>query len=162
MSRQLVELENVLRLLIDEHRKLLVEVEKHRNAIKAMNVAAMDESRVRQEALRLKITVLEKRRAGVTSQLAAGHKMQSVTLTQLAELNPQFSARLLALRDELRSVIGQISGHTQVAGKVAGAVLGHLNTVVRLLTGAMRQAGVYTKRGLPQTAPRIGVMDAVG
>jgi hypothetical protein len=85
-----------------------------------------------------------------------------VTITRLAELNPQFSVRLLALRDELRAVIGQISGHTQVAGKVAGAVLGHLNTVVRLLTGAMRQAGIYTKRGMPLAAPRIGVIEAVG
>jgi hypothetical protein len=45
---------------------------------------------------------------------------------------------------------------------LAGAVLGHLNTVVRLIAGAVEQAGVYTKQGVPQVSARIGVIEAVG
>jgi hypothetical protein len=69
---------------------------------------------------------------------------------------------LLGLRDELRSVIEQIQRRTHVAGRLAAAVLGHLNTVVRVLAGAVEQAGVYTKHGTPHVATRIGVMEAVG
>ena len=42
------------------------------------------------------------------------------------------------------------------------ALLGHLNTVVRLIAGAVERAGVYTKTGAPQMSNRIGVMEAVG
>ena len=41
-------------------------------------------------------------------------------------------------------------------------MLGHLNTVVRLLAGAVERAGVYTKDGIPRVASRIGIMEAVG
>ena len=49
-----------------------------------------------------------------------------------------------------------------MAGRLASAVLGHLNTVVRLLAGAVEKAGLYTKQGIPQVSARIGVMEAVG
>jgi hypothetical protein len=55
-----------------------------------------------------------------------------------------------------------IASRTKVSGKVAGAVLGHLNTVVRLLAGAVERAGVYTKDGIPRVSGRIGIMEAVG
>jgi hypothetical protein len=56
----------------------------------------------------------------------------------------------------------QISDRTHVAGRLASAVLGHLNTALRLFAGAVGQAGVYTKAGVPKVANRIGVMEAVG
>jgi hypothetical protein len=158
----IVELENILKLLIQEHQQLLAEVQRHQAAIKTINVPLMQASQARQEALRLKIGALEGRRAAVTAQLAFAHKAPSLTLTKLAELNPQNRRKLLALRDELRAVIGQISQYTHVAARVTGAVLGHLNTVVRLLGGAMQQAGVYTRHGVPRAAGRIGVVEAVG
>jgi hypothetical protein len=162
MSNPLAELENLLKLLIVEHRQLLVEVERHQTAIKTMNVAGLQSAQVRQEALRLKIAALESRRATVTAQLSHLHKTPGLTLTKLAELNPPARKQLLAQRDELRTLIGQITQRTHVAGKVAHAVLGHLNTVVRLLGIAMQQAGVYTRQGVPRTAQRIGVIEAVG
>ena len=54
------------------------------------------------------------------------------------------------------------AARTHVAGRVATAVLGHLNTVVRLVAGAVEKAGLYTKNGVPRVSSRIGVMDAVG
>jgi FlgN protein len=162
MSRQLDELAGILKLLIDEHRVLLAEVERHQVAIKTMDVAAMETSRVRQEAIRLKIGQLESRRGYVMQQLAGGQKLPSPTLTKLAELNPQAKPMLLKLRDELRNVIDQISQRTRVAAKVTTAVLAHLNTVVRILGGAMQQAGVYTRQGMQKLPPRIGVIEAVG
>jgi hypothetical protein len=162
MSRQLADLETVLSALIAEHKKLLAETDKHQAAIKTMNVAAIDGSQTIQEAIRLKVAHLDGRRKMLVDQLGLPHKVASPTLTRLAELYPQTARRLLEQRDELRRLIGEIQQRTHVAGKVAGAMLGHLNTVVRILAGAMRQAGVYTKKGLPKMAPRIGAIEAVG
>ncbi|HUB24132.1 MAG TPA: flagellar export chaperone FlgN [Tepidisphaeraceae bacterium] len=161
MSRQLAELENILTALIAEHKKLLAETERHQAAIQAMNVAAMDASRSVQETMRARIASLDGRRKILADQLGAPHKVAAPTLTRLAELYPQSRKRLLEQRDELRRVIGEIQQRTQVAGRVAGAMLGHLNSVVRILGTAMRQAGVYTKKGLPRLAPRIGAIEAV-
>jgi hypothetical protein len=69
---------------------------------------------------------------------------------------------LLKLRAELKDVINRVQARTHVAGKLASAVVGHLNTVVRLLAGAVEKAGLYTKQGIPQVSSRIGVMEAVG
>jgi hypothetical protein len=162
MSRPLDELMNILGLLIQEYRKLLVEAERHQTAIRAVDVAVMENSRCRQEAIRQKIAALEARRRSTTDQLAAAHRGVPLTLTKLADLYPNSRGRLLAQRDELREVIGQIRQHTHMGGRVAGAVLRHLNSVVRLISGAVQQAGVYTKQGVPKISARIGVIEAVG
>jgi hypothetical protein len=162
MSRQLAELESVLSSLIAEQKRLLTEVDRHQDAIKTMNSGEIESSQAAQEVIRARIAGLDGRRALLASQLGSPHKVSSPTLTKLAELYPQARARLLAQRDELRDLIVQVQQRNQVAGRVAGAMLRHLNTVVRLLAGAMQQAGVYTKRGLPKMAPRIGVIEAVG
>jgi len=162
MSRQWIDLIAVLAQLIDEHRKLLAEVQRHQTAIKTMDVLAMDASRLRQEGLRMVISQLDNRRHILSMQIAAASKVVAPTLTKLAELNPAHRAKILAQRDELRAIAAQINQHSRVAGKVAGAVLGHLNTVVRILAGAMQQAGVYTQRGVPKMAARVGVIEAIG
>lgn len=160
--RQLHELDTVLSGLIEEHRKLLAESEKHQAAIASMNAPAIDASQNIQDGFRKRIAALEGQRAYLARQLGAPHKLAAPTLTRLADLYPQARPRLLAQRDELRNLIGQIRQRTHVAGKVAGAMLGHLNTVVRILAGAMQQAGIYTRKGVPKMAERIGVIEAVG
>lgn len=162
MPRPLDELQTVLALLIDEHRKLLAEAEKHQMAIRMVNVAQMDAARIRQETLRQTISQLEARRRALTDQIVPGHRGPPLTLTRLAEMNPRERVQLLRQRDELRALIAQIKQHTQTAGRVAGAVLGHLNSVVRVLVGAVQQAGVYTKKGVPKFTSRIGGLEAMG
>ena len=163
MQRQLAELESALQLLVAEHRKLLGFVDAQHAAMRAMDLVALDVAVNGQEACRLRIATLEAKRRGVVQLLTRGMKVEGpVTVTKLATLYPQRGEVLLKLRDELKAVATTISTRTKVAGKVAGAVLGHLNTVVRLLAGAVERAGVYTKQGVPQVSRRIGVMEAVG
>jgi hypothetical protein len=162
MSRPLDDLMNIVGQLIQEYRKLLTEAERHRAAIQAVDVAGMEGARHRQEALRQKIAALDARRRSTIQQIAPAHPRVPLTLTKLAELYPPSRNKLLAQRNELREVIGQITQHTHVAGRVAGAVLRHLNSVVRLISGAVQQAGVYTKQGVPKLSARIGVIEAVG
>jgi hypothetical protein len=162
MARPLDELQIVLAQMIDEHRKLLIEADRHQLAIRAMDVRTMDLLRIRQEQLRERIGMLEGRRRLLAEQSAPGHRGPPVTLTRLAELHPHARVKLLAQRDELRSVIAQIGQRTHIAARVAGAMLGHLNAVVRILSGAVQQAGVYTKQGVPKMSARIGGLEAVG
>jgi hypothetical protein len=163
MSRQLSELEALLQQLITEHRKLLRFVEQHQAAMRGMDLKEMDAAAGQQEACRLRIATAENRRRMLSVVLARQAGVQGEpTISRLAEAYPQRGRELLALRDELKSVIVEVTSRTHVAGKLAGAVLGHLNTVVRVIAGAVEQAGVYTRQGVPKVSARIGVVDAVG
>jgi hypothetical protein len=162
--RQLPELESILQQLLNEHVKLLRHLENQQLAMKAFDLKAMDEAARQQEASRLRIASLETRRRGMVLQIARLLKVpeKELTLAKLAELHPARAQALLGSRDELKRLIGQISGRTHVVGRLAAAVVGHLNTVMRLLAGAVEQAGIYTRSGVPQVSARIGVMEAVG
>ncbi len=162
--RQLPEIETLLQMLISEHQKLLAHVDLQQAAMRAFDLKSMDHAAKLQEASRLRISSLETRRRGVILQIARLSKMneKDMTLEKLAELNPQRSVELLRLRNELKTVAQQIAQKTHVAGKLASAVAGHLNTVMRILAGAVEKAGVYTKHGVPQVTGRIVIMEAVG
>jgi hypothetical protein len=163
MSRQVSELEALLQQLVDEHRKMLVHVESHQQAMKTFDLKGMDDAVRLQEAGRIRIGTLEAKRRNLIAALARAHRMnQAPTLPDLATMFPANAAKLLQLRDELKAVVMQVQTRTHVAGRLASAVVGHLNTVVRLLAGAVQQAGLYTKQGIPQVSSRIGVMEAVG
>ena len=163
MSRLLPELENLLRALADEHRRLLACVEAQQAAMKAFDLKAMDDARNRAEGSRLRVTSLEVKRRTVVLHIARGLKLDAkVSLSQIADLHPQRREALLALRAEIKQLAEAIAARTHVAGRLAGAVLGHLNTVMRLLAGAVEKAGLYTKHGVPSVSSRIGVMEAVG
>lgn len=163
MLRQISELEGLLQQLIAEHQKLLRFVEVHQLAMRAMDLKAMDIAANQQEACRLRIATIDNKRRLLVVVLARQVNMQGEpTVSRLAEAYPQRRTELLALREQLRGAITDVSSKTHVAGKLAGAVLGHLNTVVRVIAGAVEQAGVYTRQGTPRVATRIGVMDAVG
>jgi hypothetical protein len=163
MSQQVSELERVLEQLIGEHRRLLEMVEKHQAAMKTIDLPAMDDLGRQQEAARLRITSLEQRRRALVIQLAKSlDQPGEMTLGTLAALYPANAANLLRLRRELKAVLEQVAAKTRISAKVSSAVLGHLNTVVRLLAGAVERAGLYTKDGIPKVSSRIGVMEAVG
>ena len=163
MVRQLADLEAALQQLIAEHHKLLGFMDAQQAAMRVMDLPAMDVALNGQESSRLRIATLETKRRQIVSLLTRGLKVDGpVTLTKLAELFPQRRDALLKLRDELKAVATTISTRTRVSGKLAGAVLGHLNTVVRLLAGAVERTGVYTKDGIPRVSGRIGIMEAVG
>jgi flagellar biosynthesis/type III secretory pathway chaperone len=164
MSRQVFELEQVLQAMIDEHTKLLGHVDRHQAAMRALDHRSMEDLVRLQESARLRIATLETKRRALIQTIARGHRMTQTNLTvsDIANLYPPSSAKLNKLRGELRALIEQLQAKTHIAGRLATAVLGHLNTVVRLLAGAVEKAGLYTKSGTPQVSTRIGVMEAVG
>jgi hypothetical protein len=166
MSRLLSDLESVLQGLAEEHRKLAGHLDAHHRAMKALDLKAMEGLANLQEATRQRIAAWDTRRKAAVVHLARSIRPapspDDLTLRRLAELFPQRREALLKLRQELKDASDAVTTRTRVAGKVAAAVLGHLNTAVRLLAGAVEKAGVYTKHGMPHVSRRIGVMEAVG
>ena len=161
--RQLTELEVTLQQLTAEYNRLMKHMDAHQAAMKSFDLPAMDGAAHQQEASRLRIGMLENKRKNLVNQIGKLLKHDGqLTITRIAEMNPQRGPLLMKLRDELKSTIQQASAKSHIAGKLAGAVLGHLNTVVRLLAGTVENAGVYSKHGVPQVNARIGVMEAVG
>jgi hypothetical protein len=149
--------------MIAEHVKMLQQTEKQQLAMEAMNRRAMDEATNLQEASRLRIASLEQKRRSLVIQIGKALRLTGEPkIPQLAEIFPDRKQALLKLREELRSLIGQVATKNHIVGKLAAAVLGHLNTAIRLVAGVVEHAGLYTRNGVPRMAARIGVMEAVG
>jgi hypothetical protein len=162
MSRQVLDLEAVLEQLIDEHRKLLAQVERQFDAVKNYQPREMVDIAALQDATRLRVLKLDSQRRVLTQQIARLYKIEGeLTISKLMEMFPAEAPKLGRQRDELRQLMETIRSRTRICGRVASAVLGHLNTVVRLLAGAVERAGVYTKSGMPRVSARIGAMEAV-
>jgi phosphopantothenoylcysteine synthetase/decarboxylase len=163
MLRQISDLQAILSQLAVEHRKLLDQLDAQHAAMKKFDLSVMADVVTRCQAARLRINELEIKRRGVMRQITVALKLnEEPKLTKLAQLFPPQAAGLLKARGELRDVAAQIARRTQGSARLASAVLGHLNTVVRLFAGAVERAGLYTRQGIPRVASRIGVMDAVG
>jgi hypothetical protein len=163
MSRQVAELETLLGQLITEHRQLLSALEAYQKAMKTFDARAMDESGAMQQACTKRITSLESRRRALVLQIKNQMRIEGeLTMAKLAAMHPSRSAVLLKLRDDLKAVATLAVNRSYIAGRVAGAVLGHLNTAVRLLATAVGKAGVYTRDGIPRMTSRIGAIEAVG
>jgi hypothetical protein len=163
MSRQLVDLQTLLRQIADEHRKLLGQMEVQHEAMKRFDAPAIADLLNQQEASRLRINHLELRRKAMTRALMQTARLtEEPTITRLAELFPPYAPELIKTRNELRLLAGAIADRGRGSTRLASSVLGHLNTAIRLLAGAVERAGVYTRQGVPRVASRIGVMDAVG
>jgi FlgN protein len=162
-QKLVTDLETILQQMIVEHGKLLKLTENQHAAMKKLDRKAMDEATNLQDSSRLRIASLEQKRRSLVIQISRALRLTGeVKIPQIAEHFPQRKQALLKLREELRNLIGQVTTKNHIAGKLAGAVLGHLNTAIRLVAGAVEHAGLYTKSGVPRMASRIGVMEAVG
>jgi hypothetical protein len=163
MSRHISDLQTILAYLIAEQRKLLELMDQQHAAMKVFDLTTMADLMPRQEMSRLKINELESKRRNLTRQIAALHKLpEEPKLSRLIELFPPQADGLRKAREELRDLATRISQRSQISSRLSSAVLGHLNTVVRVLAGAAQRAGVYTRQGIPRVGSRIGMMDAVG
>lgn len=162
MSAPIAELEKLMTALVKEHQVLCDAVQMHQDAMRKFKPEELAAAQAAVESSRTRILSHESRRRVVVQQVARLHKLpMNASLQQIADAAPQYRKNLLKLRDDLKTLTAQISRKTTVSAKVAGAMLGHLNTVVRVVAGAVQQAAVYTKQGMPTVASRIGVMEAV-
>jgi len=163
MSKTLADLEAVLNQILAEHRRLLTQLDAQQTAMKKFDLKAMASVAQFQEGSRIRLLSLDAQRRNLAAQLARDLRIPGeVTLAGLAKLHPARSQALLQLRREMRETIDAIRLRTNVSSRLANAVLGHLNTALRIFAGAIHKAGLYTKQGTPRIASRIGVMETIG
>jgi hypothetical protein len=161
--KPVVDLEAILTDMLQEHRKLLVYLNAQQDAMQKLALKEMEASRQQQEASRSRIIGLENRRRTQAMQIARINQLQTEPkLPQLAQMYPQRRAQLMQLHSELKAVMNDVATRSYIASKLASAVLGHLNTAMRIISTAVGGGGVYTQRGTPKMSRRIGVMEAVG
>ena len=161
--RPVLELEGLLQEMLVEHLKLLKHLDSQQEAMKRMNVKEMETARNQQEASRMRVNTMEQRRKLLVQQIARINQLPGEPkIPALAALYPQRKQQLMKLRSEIEMVMKEVAAKSFIASKLASAVLGHLNTAMRLLAGAVGGAGIYTNRGVAKVARRIGVMEAVG
>ena len=116
MSRQLAELEQVLRLLITEHGKLLTQLDAQQDAMRAFRTDRIEDITTLQEATRLRIGTLDNKRRVLVLQIARLIRLpDEPTLAKLAEVFPQRRTVLIGLRDELRDVMLKIQSRTSIS-----------------------------------------------
>lgn len=163
MTPSTADLQNLMQLLIAEHEKLLAQLDIQQAAMKTLDLKQLDDCARQQDNLRHRIATLESRRRLIVTHLARMLRIDGQpNLAAIADKLPQDRARLLALRDRLRALVSKASTRATVTSRVANALVGHLNTAVRLLAGAVEQAGLYTKQGTAQAPQRMGRLEAVG
>src|SRR5690349_2143256 len=120
MSRQISELEQILRQLTDEHRKLLAHAQRQQDAMRGLDLKAMDDTARLQEAGRMRIAALETKRRNLIVTIARSHRMTQVpTLPDLAAMYPAQSAMLLKARDELKATMKALQQRTHVVSRLA-------------------------------------------
>src|SRR4051812_4755281 len=113
MSRQVIELESVMQLLIEEHRRMLALVASQHGSMKTLSLDAMQDAMHRQESSRLRIASLDVRRRLLAQQLAKLARVNGeLTLAQIAAAFPQNGPKLIQLRDELKGLIQEIANRT--------------------------------------------------
>ena len=162
MSAPIAELEKLLVQIIAEHAALLGGLHLHVEAMKSFKIADVSAATDIVEASRVRIVMFESRRRALLQQIARTYKLPAAaTLRQIADAAPEHRVSLMKHRAELQAITQEISNKTTVSSRVAGALLGHLNTVVRIVAGAMQQRTLYTKQGMTVTS-RIGMIEAVG
>lgn len=161
--RPVIELETLLKEMLQEHRKLLMHLEVHQAAMQSLNVPQMESCRPRQEATRLRILKLEERRKTLVQQIARINQLKGEPkIPVIADLYPQRRQELMSLRTDLQAAMKAVADRSYIATRLASAVLGHLNTAMRIVATAVGSGGVYTNRGTPRVTGRLGVIEAVG
>lgn len=138
-------------------------LEQQHDAMKILDTAAMDRLGRRQEQLHRRAMQLECERRDVVAKLAVQAGLKGdITLRDLAEAyattQPERRERLLELRDKLRKQSASAAKRGRSAARVAGSVLGSINSALRLLT----RSCLYTRNGDFTLPPRRPRMETVG
>ena len=137
MPPQLAQLARALSDLTAAHRDLAAALDAQHDAMRRLDTEAMNGLARRQESIHRRILRLEQERRKLVAALARAARLPpDASLAQIAAAHPEHADALMALRAELRARTTDAAAKTRTCARVAGSVLAHLNSSLRLLTGA--------------------------
>ena len=126
----------------------------------ALELARVLELTREHAARRDELVRLERRRRAMLRRLA-GPGGEEPTLAQLADRHPPRAKVLRRLREELVRATDDVGRRGKLAAGVAGGVLGHVNTALRLLGEAAGRDGRYTAHGTAAVGRGRSVVEAL-
>lgn len=154
----LAELGRSLESLTAVHRELCESLQQQHAAMKRFDTEAMAGGVRWQESIHRRILRMEQQRRLLVQQLArAAGRSDDLSLLQLADLYPQVRDELLQCRTQLRTAAAEAARWSQACGRLAGGVLSHVNTALRILT----RATTYGRAGSFAAPPGRGRLEAV-
>jgi hypothetical protein len=145
--------------LIKTHGELLATLREQLEAMRKMDAVAMSDAGRRQEAIHRRLLRLETDRRRAARALATSLRLPAdAALTDIAARLATPPAELQDRRVRLRSLSTEAAKLGEQCSRLAGGVLAHLNSSLRLLTGG----GTYAAGGNFHMPPRLSRMEAIG
>lgn len=152
MYQSVDELERTLAQLASEQTLLLELLMRQRAALQTLDVASLEGLTDNIERHRLRVAAVEGRCRALLAAAAGALRLagsEQPTLSRLTEavLDQRRRERLRNLRGQLRERAESVERASQVNARLTGALLGHLNTSVRLLISGVGDTATYTRSG---------------
>lgn len=147
----------ILGAMISAHERLLLAVDRHREAISRADAPAIGHA-VDEEAEALReIAALEDRRAALLGRAGGTH----LTITQAAAgLDEPGRSRILEMAARLRDLIGAIRSRQAVVREATRTLMDHTKGLMAQVGAAISHAGTYGRAGKVQsTGPASAVLD---
>jgi len=158
----------VLGRLMDLHTLLAELVESKIERMRRCDVTGLSECVRDEQELAGKIGETEGLRRALTDRIGRSYGMSSpkarkLTATQLAErFPPPQRDELLDLARRLQELAMRITRRNQVAARISGAMLTHLDTVLSAMTVGGAEPGAYSQRGRRLEAEPKRLFETVG
>ena len=162
------ELVEMLTRLEELHTELAVVIERKIECMRQCDVAGMNECTANERELVGKIGEREGRRRVLTDRLAracglSARKARRLSAAQLAERLPAGQrSDLLAVTGRLRSLTTGIARRNQVAGRLGGNMLRHMDGILSAMTAPRERSGAYSSAGRTVGATPRQLFETVG
>jgi hypothetical protein len=141
------ELGAVLDEMAERAEQLVGLLREQRDAVRAMNPDAIGDATARQSAVVLQLDQLERRRRALAG---AG------SLAELAARLPASRrARTLASAARIGQAARALGAETAIMRACAGAMLGHIEGLMRAVSRQLSHTGAYTHRGVVGAGPQV-------
>jgi len=164
MDKQISDLEQTLRQQLEAHGQLLGLMQGKLGALREAQHTRVAQCAQEENGLVQQIADLEKTRleqvAGLTL-LVQPDAPEPMRLVELAQHLPEPArARVLVLRHELRTRMGELQKQTGIARQATSALVSHMHGLMQSIGAAMSGVGTYEPSGSrPETALAVSTFN---
>ena len=151
MDKQLRQLEQHLRDLLEEHEAMLRLIQRKREAVRQARPAVVEDCTERENQHVQRIGQIEKARQELVAQITTALDAQATEPMRLGQIverldEPQ-RGRLLALQAKLRDCMEQVRRESRVVADAMTGLLQHVQGLVQMVAQTVGGGGVYSSRG---------------
>ncbi len=152
MDKLLVELEELIRRLRDEHVQLLGLIRRKTQALRLAKPEVVGDCCERENQAIQRIGALEKRRQALVGQITSVLNPGAAAPMRLSEIaakaSPTRADRLKVLHAELRQLIEQVRCEGAIAQRATQGLLQHVQGVMQNLRQRFAGGNIYGRRGV--------------